>query len=78
MKEDLHNTRNLRGATVVLLWCYCGATVVLLFLAAFAQPLTLTLPQVGFVAANGLCGPLDTSDPHGCNGFYQTHGSLAS
>ena len=30
MKGDLHNTRNLRGATVVLLWCYCGATVVLL------------------------------------------------
>ena len=58
------------GATVVLLWCYCGATV----LGGFCLAASLTLPQIGGAAANGLRGSNDPSDPHDCNGFYQTHG----
>ena len=62
------------GATVVLLWCYCGANV----LGGFCPAVNLTLPQVGRAFANGLRGSYDPSDPHGCNGFYRTHGSHAS
>ena len=49
MKGDLHNTRNLRGATVVLMWCYCDATVVLqwCYWAARWSPKFLAKSQVG-------------------------------
>ena len=43
---------------MVLLWCYCGATV----LGGFRPTANLTLSQVGRAAVNGLRGPHDPGD----------------